>query len=750
MALGHFQSHALNGYAPISGATVTVTNELTGGLATLKSDYAGATPKSNGAGFVTDLDGYFDFFTSGGFYKIVVEKDGASKTWRYVPIGTLQGYDIEALLNFKRVTVRAATTANITISTALNNGDSLDGLTLATDDLVLVKDQTTKSQNGIYKTAASPARATGYDAWNDYVGLLVAVSSGTANANTLWIGTNNAGGVLGTNDIVFTKLTVAGGNAPIDSPAFTGSFQWTGDISPTSLSADQDDYSPTGLSGAAVIRHSASAEVALLGAAGGADGRIIIDANVSDYRIRAEGERASSTAANRFARDVSIDPGDAALRVYDATSNRWRWVAPRKRPLHLHAQPDPFPTVPHKPTVYANWAAMPWLDPYFTFTRSGAAASYLDRKGILRYAPAGVPRFHTIYATGESGLLIEGSRTNLLTRSEELDHSDWTKTNTTISANAVAAPDGATTADKIQEDNTSNAHLATRSFSGTNGTTYVCSIYLKAAERGFALVGLNDIFAAFTTIQVNLSTGAVTTGTGSPVGAFSEALPGGWWRVGFSLAATSTGTGRLLVYTSTDGVWANRVYTGTTGSGIYAWGAQVEAGAFPSSYIPTTSATVTRSADSLTRSFADAGIDTAGYWLYAEAVKLYRDASANSHLFGVSNGSLTDRASVYIGSAAERGLSVTTASVSQATFTHATSYTYGTAVKLAASVALNSFRLSSAGSAATPDTSGTMPAVTRFDVGQIGGLSHANALIKVIAAGLNPLITDAHLNAMAP
>lgn len=103
----------------------------------------------------------------------------------------------------KDVVVRVATTANITIATALNAGDTLDGVTLAAGDLVLVKDQSTASQNGIYKVAASPARAPGFTAFNHHVGIVVRVSEGTSNGNKIWLGTANAGGTLGTTDITF-------------------------------------------------------------------------------------------------------------------------------------------------------------------------------------------------------------------------------------------------------------------------------------------------------------------------------------------------------------------------------------------------------------------------------------------------------------------------------------------------------------------------------------------------------------------
>lgn len=106
----------------------------------------------------------------------------------------------------KRVRVRVATTANITISTALNSGDTLDGIALANGDLVLVKDQSTASQNGVYTVAASPARTPEYDTYNELPGSLIAVQEGTANADTLWICTSNEGGTIDSTAIAFSQV----------------------------------------------------------------------------------------------------------------------------------------------------------------------------------------------------------------------------------------------------------------------------------------------------------------------------------------------------------------------------------------------------------------------------------------------------------------------------------------------------------------------------------------------------------------
>jgi len=106
----------------------------------------------------------------------------------------------------------AATTANIDLSTALENGDVLDGVTLATGNRVLVKNQTTKSQNGIYVVQASGAavRATDFDAPAEIDGGdFIFITGGTVNDNTGWVQTNIVG-TVGTDDIEFSQFSGAG------------------------------------------------------------------------------------------------------------------------------------------------------------------------------------------------------------------------------------------------------------------------------------------------------------------------------------------------------------------------------------------------------------------------------------------------------------------------------------------------------------------------------------------------------------
>jgi hypothetical protein len=206
------------------------------------------------------------------------------------------------------------------------------------------------------------------------------------------------------------------------------------------------------------------------------------------------------------------------------------------------------------------------------------------------------PRFNHDPTTGESlGLLVEESRTNLIIKSEELDDAAWTKGGSTISANAIAAPTGTTTADKIAEDNSNSSHrVISTAPSWAGSTAYTYSFYAKADERTlvYGLIG-TTVVASRLLVIFDLSTGVVTTSSGSPTSTSMTNVGGGWYRCSITFTSIASPSGGVVA-----GIWsATEVYTGTAGSGIYLWGAQLEAGSFPTSYIPTTTATVTRAAD---------------------------------------------------------------------------------------------------------------------------------------------------------
>lgn len=196
------------------------------------------------------------------------------------------------------------------------------------------------------------------------------------------------------------------------------------------------------------------------------------------------------------------------------------------------------------------------------------------------------------------GLLIEESRSNICLRSQEFDNASWLKTSVTVSANSVIAPDGTQTADTL----TPNAGSGTawgnyQSITIANATTYTFSCYVKANGASFAAFAATN-FGGSIYAGVNLVTGA-TTSTGT-VTVSAVNVGNGWYRL-IATATSSGTTTAFYVYPSSNG---QTVITADGVSGLHVWGAQLEAGAFATSYIPTTSAAVTRAADSPTLSGA--------------------------------------------------------------------------------------------------------------------------------------------------
>jgi hypothetical protein len=108
-----------------------------------------------------------------------------------------------------RIICRAASTADVTIASALENGDTLDGVTLVTGDRVLLKNQSTDSQNGIYTVVASgsASRDTEFDTITELAGQLVIIQEGTVNADTFHLCTTDTSATLGSSSISFTKVT---------------------------------------------------------------------------------------------------------------------------------------------------------------------------------------------------------------------------------------------------------------------------------------------------------------------------------------------------------------------------------------------------------------------------------------------------------------------------------------------------------------------------------------------------------------
>ena len=267
-----------------------------------------------------------------------------------------------------------------------------------------------------------------------------------------------------------------------------------------------------------------------------------------------------------------------------------------------------------------------------TYTGDGTSGVYIWGAQValgpnaLDYTPTTTavvygPRFDYDPATlAAKGLLIEEQRTNSLTYSEQFDNAAWSKTASSITANAIASPDGTLTGDKLVEDTATSAHTISQSLSATT-QSYTISVYVKKAERKyFQLFGRRDA-TNYNGVMIDLDTGSLlpptrpaTTNNVSTTTATS--VGNGWWRIAMTYSYTTTGTTVALFALTNDSQTYS--YTGDGTSGIYIWGAQLEAGAFATSYIPTTTAATTRSADI-------ASIDTLSPWYNSVEMTVYTE-----------------------------------------------------------------------------------------------------------------------------
>ena len=383
------------------------------------------------------------------------------------------------------------------------------------------------------------------------------------------------------------------------------------------------------------------------------------------------------------------------------------------------------------PSLLLTFAGAQTLDPRITFTRA-TTATFTGSDGLIQTAAINAPRFDYSPTTlAPLGLLIEEQRTNLLTYSEQFDNAAWTKTNSTVTANTIVAPDGTLTGDKHIPDSGATigaGATATRVYQSpslTSGTAYTLSIYAKAGE--YDELELAVITSPIVSATFSLTLGTVVSGTGTTI----TAVGNGWYRCTLTFTATSTGAIQIR--------WSSGSSTVSTGdgySGIYIWGAQLEAGAFPTSYIPTVASQVTRSADVAVMTgtnFSD--------WYNATEGTLYAEAARNgfvafSTISSISDGTANNGIFMSSGSAPPETirLNVNVAGVQQALLNFG-SVSAGVFYKTAGAYKTNDFAGSMNGASVLTDTSGTIPLVDRLTIGcgATASSQFANGTIRKIA-----------------
>jgi hypothetical protein len=381
------------------------------------------------------------------------------------------------------------------------------------------------------------------------------------------------------------------------------------------------------------------------------------------------------------------------------------------------------------------------LDSRVTFTRT-TTATRTNSSGVIESVAINGPRFDYNPTTlAPNGLLIEEQRVNLLTRSEEFQ-TTWTNERSSEQADVIISPASTLTGDKLVEDTTaSNTHLILQGVSGlASGSTLSFTVYLKAAERISARLQINDgtslANAVFANYDVSTGLASSTQSIGTFTGATSAITPvgNGWFRCSISGVATGVTAVQCRIFLVSG---TTTVYTGDGTSGIYIWGAQLEVGAFPTSYIPTVASQVTRTADVATMT----GTNFSS-WYNATEGTMYGEFNSSSNS-GALDGSGGGRglATINDGTGSNRfrfavSLQTFQTTVSGSTvvsITPVATTAANTNYKFAAAFKVNDYQAARNGVLGTAATSGVLPIVNQLQIGfstSTGGI--LNGTIKQI------------------
>jgi hypothetical protein len=352
-------------------------------------------------------------------------------------------------------------------------------------------------------------------------------------------------------------------------------------------------------------------------------------------------------------------------------------------------------------------------------TFSGAAnGTRVNSAGNI--AAATTPRFdYDPVSRACKGMLIEEQRQNLLLQAADPNAAAWTKARASIANNAITAPDGTLTGDKLVEDGSAGqSHYAYQFATVVNAAPYTWTQYAKPGERTWLAVDAYD-GAANNRSFFNLATAAV--GTNAAGNTAASALAGGGW-VRNSITRTTAGTGAYmqLFMGSADNVY---LYNGDNASGLYPWGMQLEAGLFATSVILNGGTSLTRTADSATYAW------TLADGTYAVEFDLIA-VTGTRPILSLDDGTADNQIRLYA-SGTSLKLTVTAGGVTQADLTLGT-VAANTTYKAAFSVRTNEFLALMNGGALQSDLAETVPVVTTGRIGSDQAGNYQNGHSKRI------------------
>lgn len=382
----------------------------------------------------------------------------------------------------------------------------------------------------------------------------------------------------------------------------------------------------------------------------------------------------------------------------------------------------------------------------FDFTR-GSTATRVNKDGLIETVSANVPRLNYNFIDGvvqpDPHLLLEPTSTNLLQRSEDYANGYWLKARVGSNATGFTAPDGSNNATYFEQASgqTTAAVIFKSAFTSASSGVYTFSIWAKKAEKRYLKLQTRVNSATYRTV-FDLQDGVITYDSGNE-NAKIEEYPNGWYRL--SVQRTSTTTDDIVVYYYLNDS-AGASDTVTDSGGVYIWGSQVEKNDYITSYIPTTTAQVTRATEVCNGAGTANDFNDSEGVLYANIAALANDLTYR--VFGLSDGSTSNRIIFYYNPNSNNiELFISSGGASQTTLSSTLSD-----IKLFQKVAVkyksNDIGLWINGFEVGTDTNATMPSgLNKFAFDNSTGAQNFYGKTKEIGV-YDAVLTDAELEAL--
>jgi hypothetical protein len=320
-----------------------------------------------------------------------------------------------------------------------------------------------------------------------------------------------------------------------------------------------------------------------------------------------------------------------------------------------------------------------------------------------------IPRLD--YSNGSCpSLLVEPQRTNLCTYSEDFTNVVWGKFLTTITPNTTISPSGVQNADTFETSSNSSGVLFINSFVTSGDKTF--SIYAKKGSNDILDMGFTDVTDF--TARFNLSSGTLVSQTSGLTSTITS-VGNDWYRLTVSKNISALGSIFLINLTPS----INKT--------MFLWGAQLEAGAYPTSYIPTTSASVTRNDDFISKTSATSLIGQTEGTIF---VDFYNDGNTIYNPFSISDGYYGD--AIYFEQFLGQMYGVIWDGGSQQFSFNAGALSIGNH-KMAIAYKTNDIAFYIDGVLKATDSSATIPTCSRIDVGYLASATVYKTFINAAA-----------------